>query len=133
MKRTPLIVAAFATAFLAGAMTQASAAVTEKNFDLKSTEDLYQVCSVTEDAPDFIPATYECRGFIKGVVGYHDAVTDRKHLKRLICYPETATVAIGRQVFIDWARANVGNKERMQEQSVVGLVRALAAKYPCPK
>ncbi len=133
MKRTRLISAAFGTALLAGAMTQVSGAVTKADFDLVSTEDLYQVCSVVADATDFIPATYECRGFIRGAVGYHDAVTDRKNLKRLICYPETATVADGRQAFVDWARANAGNKELMQEQPVVGLVRALAAKYPCSK
>ncbi len=133
MKRTPLISAAFATALLVGTMTQVSGAVTEKDFNLVSTEDLYQICSVIADASDFVPARYECQGFIRGAVGYHDAVTDRKHLKRLICYPETATVADGRQVFVDWARANVGNTELMQEPPVVGLVRALAAKYPCSK
>ena len=133
MKRTRLISAAFGTALLAGAMSQVSGAVTEEDFHLVSTQDLYQVCSVAADAPDFIPATYECRGFIKGAVGYHDAVTYKEHLKRLICYPETVTVADGRQAFVAWARANAGNKERMQEKPVVGLVRALAAKYPCSK
>lgn len=133
MKRTRLIAVAFATALLAGTASRVSGAITEADFKLVSTEDLYQVCSVTADASNFIPATYECRGFIKGVVGYHDAVTDRKHLKRLICYPETTTIADGRQAFVDWARANAGNEELMQEQPVVGLVRALAAKYPCSK
>ena len=133
MKRTRLISAAFGTALLVGAMSQVSGSVTEADFHLKSTEDLYQVCSVAADAPDFVPATYECRGFIKGAIGYHDAVTAKEHLNRLICYTETATVEEGRQAFVDWARANAGNKELMQEQPVVGLVRALKAKYPCSK
>jgi hypothetical protein len=133
MKRTRLISAAFGTALLAGAMSQVSGSVTGEDFHLKSTEDLYQVCSVAADASDFVPATYECRGFIKGAVGYHDAVTAKEHLSRLICYTETATVEEGRQAFVAWARANAGNKELMQEQPVVGLVRALKAKYPCSK
>ena len=133
MKRTTLISVAFGSALLVGAMTQASGPVTEEDFHLVSTEDLYQVCSVVADAPNFVPATYECQGFIRGAVGYHDAVTDSKNLKRLICYPETATVEDGRQAFVAWARANDGNQELMQEKPVIGLVRALAAKYPCSK
>ena len=133
MKRKHLSSAIFGAALLTGAMSQAFAAVAEEDFHLASTEDLYQVCSVVADAPDFVPATYECRGFIRGAVGYHDAVVNKEHLKRLICYPEGTTIADGREVFIEWAQANAGNKELMQEQPVIGLVRALAAKYPCSK
>lgn len=131
MMRPVFISTAFAMALLTGAVSQVYGAVTEVDFHLLSTEDLVQVCSVPADDPDYIPATYECRGFIKGAVGYHDAVTNRKNLKRLICYPETATIVDGRHAFLEWAKANSDDKKLMQEQPVVGLVRALAAKYPC--
>jgi hypothetical protein len=78
-----------------------------------------------------VAASFACRGFIEGAVQYHDAVSDRKHLKRLICYPQTATVADGRAAFVAWAQRNLGNRKAMEEVPVIGLVRALADKYPC--
>ena len=64
---------------------------------------------------------------------YHDAVTDRNNLNRLICCPSSATLADGRSAFVAWAQANRDNKETMSELAVIGVVRALADKYPCPK
>ena len=66
-------------------------AVEVANFTLKTTEDLYRVCSVGSDDPLRREALDFCEGFLLGVVGYHDAVTDREHLKPLICYPQTVT------------------------------------------
>jgi hypothetical protein len=93
--------------------------------------DLYAICAVARGSADFEAATAGCRGFIGGAVQYHDAVSDRKHLKRLICYPQTATVADGRVAFLRWAENNAGNQARMDELAVIGLVRALADAYPC--
>jgi hypothetical protein len=99
-----------------------------KAYDVR---DLYRTCAVAPDAPDYTVATYACLAFIGGAVQYHDEVSDRKHLKRLICYPTDATVTDGRTAFVEWAKKNAANEERMSEVAVVGLVRALAQKYPC--
>jgi hypothetical protein len=64
-------------------------------------------------------------------VRYHDEVSDRKHLKRLVCYPQGTTIGDGRTAFLAWAKENAGNAKRMDEVPVVGLVRALANAYPC--
>jgi hypothetical protein len=110
---------------------QPASAVENDDIDLDTTDDLYQVCSVTSDAAEYIPASFACRGFIEGAVQYHDAVTDRKNLKRLICYPDIATIADGRKAFVAWAKKNASNKKLMEEMPVIGLVRGLANKYPC--
>ena len=93
--------------------------------------DLYTTCATPTDSADYVVATYACLAFIGGAVQYHDAVSDRKNMKRLICYPKDATVTDGRSAFVEWGQKNVDNKERMDEIAVVGLVRALAEKYPC--
>ena len=54
-------------------------------------------------------------------------------MKRLICYPPTATIEDGIAAFLAWGKANSGNAKLMAEQPVIGLVRALAAKAPCKK
>lgn len=102
-----------------------------EDIDFDTTEDLFQVCSVEPGAPEYIPASFACRSFIEGAVQYHDAVADRKNLKRLICYPQGATIADGRAAFVAWAKEHVSDKGLMNEVPVVGLVRALAKKYPC--
>jgi len=118
---------------LAGMLPGANAALSEASFDLKSTEDLQALCAATSEDELYVPANYACRGFITGAVQYHDAVTDEENLKRLICYPSTATIVDGEQAFVAWAEANNGNAELMGELPVIGLVRALAAKYACPE
>lgn len=122
-----VIGAAVATAFYA----QSVVAVDDDDLDLDTTDDLYQVCSVAPDAAEYIPASFACRAFIEAAVQYHDEISNRKNLKRLICYPKGATIADGRAAFVAWAEKNAKDKKLMQERPVVGLVRSLADKYPC--
>jgi hypothetical protein len=106
-------------------------AVDEMDFNLVSTKNLYNLCSVAPDNQDFIPAIYACRGFIEAAVQYHDAVSDRRNLKRLICYTPDATIKDGRDAFVAWVEKHRNDQTLMEEMPVIGLVRALAEKYPC--
>jgi len=131
MRRSAVLSWTIAATLAAVLGSRSAIAVQDEDLDLDTTEDLYQVCSVQPGADEYVAASFACRGFIEGAVQYHDAVSDRKHLKRLICYPKTATVADGRAAFVAWAQRNLGNRKAMEEAPVIGLVRALADKYPC--
>ncbi len=131
MPRAAMLAGMIAAALAAVLVSHSAIAVQDEDLDLDTTEDLYQVCSVQPGAAEYVAASFACRGFIEGAVQYHDAVSDRKHLKRLICYPKTATVADGRAAFVAWAERNLGSARLMDELPVIGLVRALADKYPC--
>jgi hypothetical protein len=131
MSKKRTYVPALASAVLAGAMAQNVLAVQNEDMDFDTTEDLYQVCSVKDGAAEYVPASFACRAFLEATVQYHDEVSDRKNLKRLICYPSTATIADARQIFVDWAKKNGRNGKLMNEAPVVGVVRALAKRYPC--
>jgi hypothetical protein len=50
--------------------------VGEAHLSLRSTQDLYDLCSVPGDHPDYAPAIYSCRAFLDATVQYHDAVSD---------------------------------------------------------
>ena len=113
--------------------TLPAAALEKENFNLKTTEDLYMLCSVPPEHGDYAPASYSCRSFILGVVQFHDGISDSKHLPRVICYPEGTTVAEGRVAFVEWVEKNKNNSELMGELPVKGVVRALVEKYPCKK
>jgi hypothetical protein len=106
-------------------------AIEDADLRFDNTEDLYQVCSVEAGQPEYAAASFACRGFIEGAVQYHDAVTDRRKLKRLICYPAGTSVQDGRAAFVAWARTRLDDAKLMGELPVIGLVRALAAAYPC--
>jgi hypothetical protein len=131
MQTTAMLPGMIAAALVAVLVSHSAAAVQEEDVNFDTTEDLYQVCSVQSGAAEYAAASFACRAFIEAAVQYHDAVADRQQLKRLICYPATATISDGRAAFVAWAQRNVGNDTLMNELPVVGLVRALAAKYPC--
>jgi hypothetical protein len=131
--KTRLLSSSFAVAALTGIMSSSTLAVTDADFRFDTTENLVHVCSVPEAAPEYLTATLACKAFIEATVQYHDEVTDRKKLKPLLCYTKTATIDEGRTAFLAWAEKKAGDKKLMAEQPVVGLMRALAAKYPCKK
>ena len=101
------------------------------DFTLKTTEDLYQVCSVPDTDPVRPQALAFCEGFLLGVVSYHDAVVDREHLKPFICYPKTATRDEAIAAFVSWAASRQQNTKYMNDPPVKGAVRGLAHKWPC--
>lgn len=128
-RRSPL--KAVSATLLTLAMAHPAVAIEDKNISFDTTEDLYRVCSVEAADPSYAAAQVACTAFIEATVQYHDAVSDRKQLKRLICYPQGATIADGRTAFLAWAQKNAGDAKRMAEMPVVGLVRALSKAYSC--
>lgn len=105
-------------------------AVEDSDLRLDSTSDLYAVCSVPASAAEYPVTSQACRAFIEGVAQYHDLVS-KGRMKRLYCMPTGSTVADGVKAFNAWAAANTGDAKLMGEEPAVGLIRALAAKYPC--
>lgn len=133
MNTKPSFAAALGAATLLGAFAQQVGAVDDDDLRFDTTDELYHVCSVPADAPEYPLANQACRAFIEAAVQYHDSVSDRKRLPRLICYPKSATIQDGKDAFVAWARKNAGNKRLMGELPVIGLVRSLGDKYPCKR
>ena len=106
-------------------------AVDSSSLTLRTTQDLYRVCTVPSTDELHQEAINLCEGFLAGAVSYHDAVTDRHHLKRLICYPQDVTRDQGTQAFIAWAGAHQQDQKFMSDPAVYGVVRGLASKWPC--
>lgn len=127
-KTTPMRAAVMAATLLASGATLA---VDGTDFTFETTEDLYQICSAQGQGEGAVEARLACRAFLEATVQYHDAVSDRKKMKRLVCYPKGATIADARNAFVAWGKDHAGDAKRMGEIPVVGLVRALANAYPC--
>lgn len=118
---------ALAAISLTSAVASAAGTLDESAFQYETAKDLVAVCSSDQDA-----ARLACRAFLEATVQYHDAVTDGKKVKRLICYPRGATIEEAHRRFLEWAEQNASNAERMSELPVKAVVRALASTYPCP-
>jgi len=126
----PTLLAAGGFAVLAAASGPASA-VEPRDFWVSNTRELVQLCMTPADDPLRPQAANYCMAYLDGAVDYHDAITDRADLKRLICYPDTATLEQGVVQFIEWGQAHKGDEKLMAEPQVIGVVRALADKWPC--
>lgn len=118
---------AFAAAlFAAQTFSPAANAIGEAPFNYETAKDLVEVCSSDSDG-----AALACRAFLEATIQYHDAISGRKRMKRLTCYPKGTTVEQAREVFLAWGRQNAGNAAYMKELPAVAVVRALAGAYPC--
>ena len=131
MKRKAVSFFILAAACVGGALSQDVLAIDEADFRFDNTSELYDICVVETYAPEYPIANQACRAFIEATVQYHDGVSAYKKLKHLICYPASATIEDGKQAFLAWAKQHADDKKLMAEQPVVGLMRSLAAKYPC--
>lgn len=130
MYKKPLL-AAICGAAAVLVLSQPASAVQSKDFRFETTSDLASICTVPEQAAEYPVANQACRAFIEASIQYHDEVVSRKGLKRLVCYSANTTIEDGKAAFVAWAAANASNAKLMGEVPVVGLMRALNAKYPC--
>jgi hypothetical protein len=102
-------------------------------FGLKTTSDLLAVCTTPESDAVHKEAIHYCFGYLEGAVGYHNALSTHKDMKRLTCYPEKTTREDGVRAFIRWAQAHQNDTKLMSEAHVIGLMRSLSATNRIPK
>lgn len=114
----------------AGAAEPSSEAAVNDALHLRTTLDLYTVCSVQPGQPLYERAVAFCIGFVTGVIQYNAAISKGPELKPLVCPGrELARFEVVKQ-FLAWAPAN---PQHMAEPPVDGLARSAVAAWPCPK
>lgn len=109
----------------------AHADFTREDFQIRSAQDLVDVCSVASDDPLYTAAVHFCEGFITGAWQYHVAQANGPNGKRLVCPsdpPPTRDQAVA--MFVTWSGTH---PDRMAEPGVEALFRFLVEKYPCPE
>ena len=126
--RKTILAGAVALAMTPG---MAGATVEKEDFDLNTTAQLLDVCSVAPKSPFAVQAMNFCLGFIEGAAHYHDHVSASKDMGRIICPPPGATRADARVIFVNWADANRSDKAVMESNALVGLISAAIDKWPC--
>ena len=114
----------------AGAAAPPSEAAVNDALHLRTTQDLYTVCSAEPGRPLYERAVAFCLGFVTGVIQYNAALAKGPDFKPLVCPGhELARFEVVKQ-FLAWAPAN---PTHMTSPPVDGLARSAGAKWPCPK
>lgn len=110
----------------------AAMAADDRAFLVNSTRDLHNLCTVPDDAAMRTEAINYCMAYIDGAIDYHDVLTKGDNdMKRIVCYPDTATLELGVITFIKWGETKQNDDKLMEEQPVLGVLRALSTEWPC--
>ena len=108
-----------------------AAAVTDGDFEVKTTRNLLNLCTVSADDARYKEALHFCHGYLVGAFHYYVASVSGPNAKRLVCPPDpppTRNVAIA--AFIVWAQAH---PQYMGEAPVETEFRFLTETYPCKR
>jgi hypothetical protein len=106
-----------------------AAAVSENDFEAKTTENLVNLCTVSTDDPLYPHAINFCHGYLVGAFHYHEVSTSGPEGRPLVCMPDprpSRTEAIN--MFIDWIKAH---PEYWGEPPVETEFRFLMEMWPC--
>jgi hypothetical protein len=104
-------------------------AVSEKDFEAQSTENLINLCTAAPGDPLYQQAVNFCHGYLVGAYKYYEAAHSGPNAAKAICIPDpppsrSAAVAM----FIEWAKAR---PQYWRESPVETEFRFLAEKWPC--
>lgn len=116
------------TPFLSG---MAQAAVTSQDFEVKTTQNLLNLCTASSEDPQAREAIHFCHGYLVGAFHFHQAQVAENSELKLVCFPEpkpSRDQAI--DLFISWARKH---PEYRNEMPVETEFRFLTEKWPCKK
>jgi hypothetical protein len=114
----------------AGAAAPVGEAAVNDALHLRTTRDLYTVCSVQPGEALYERAVSFCLGFVTGVIQYNAELAKGPDFKPLVCPGrELARFEVVKQ-FLAWAPDNPAH---MSGTPVEGVARSAVAKWPCPK
>lgn len=99
------------------------------DFNVRTTRDLVNLCSVQSDGDMYEAAMGFCLGFLDAAHDYHAAITSGDMLQPIACPGHQTTRQEVVDMFLAWARANESLLDN--ESPIHGLMRAASAKWPC--
>ncbi len=104
-------------------------AVSEKDFEATTTEQMLSLCTADPSDPLYQQAVNFCHGYLVGAFHYYRASHSGPETFKLVCMPDPApsrNEAIG--MFVDWAKAR---PQYWKEPPVETEFRFLTEKWPC--
>jgi len=115
-------------ALVSVAAAGAAAAIDAEDFEVRTTQDLVDLCTTPPSDPKHVAAIHFCHGFMVGAYDYH-ALTRGEYNEHFFCVPSprpTRKQAI--EGFVAWARAN---PQHLESPAVDSEFRYLGEAWPC--
>jgi hypothetical protein len=104
-------------------------AVTQEDFQAKTTRNIIDLCTAPPGDPLHQAAVNFCHGFLVGAFHYYAAANAGPEGDRLVCLPDpppSRNEAIA--MFVEWAKAH---PQYMADRAVETEFRFLMEKWPC--
>ena len=104
-------------------------AVSEKDFEVQTTENIVKLCTVSPEDPLYHQAINFCHGYLVGAYHYYDAVSSGPKSIRFVCPPDPMPSRNDTiDAFIQWVKAH---PQHWAETPVETEFRFLMEKWPC--
>jgi hypothetical protein len=106
-------------------------AVTDEDFEVKSTQNLMNLCTASGDDLRQKEAIHFCHGYLVGAYAYYVAENSGPEGKRLVCFtdsPPSRNEALA--MFLEWVKTH---PQYMGEKPVETEFRFLMEKWPCKR
>src|SRR5262245_26792716 len=114
-----------------GAVPALAAAVTDGDFEVKTAQNLLNLCTVSVEDPRYKEALHFCHGYLVGAYHYYLATLAGPNAKPLVCPsdppPSRNAVISG---FVAWPRAH---QQYMNEAPAETEFRYLTETWPCKR
>ncbi len=110
-------------------MSAPAGALLPGDLTVRTTRDLFKLCSVDEADLLHRVARGFCLGYLDAVWDYHQALTAGPGFAAIACPGPEVTRDQVADALIDWAEAESDTLDT--EEPVQGVMRAMARKWPC--
>jgi len=104
-------------------------AVSEKDFEVETTENLINLCTTPVDDPLHNHAINFCHGYLAGAYNYYEAISSGPKGIQLVCLSDPSPSrndAIA--MFIEWVKTH---PQHLGDKPVETQFRFLIEKWPC--
>ena len=99
-----------------------------EDYQLRSTADLVDICTLGPEDADHVAARAFCYGYFEGAYHYDKMLSSAPGYEELVCSPKGTTRTQAVEAFVSYIKANPQHKS---EPPLDGVFRALIAKWPC--
>lgn len=99
-----------------------------ENFRVRDAGSLARLCDMAESRPLYAQARQFCYGYIAGAATVYREAVAAGGMQKSICASKEPTLEEMRAAFTSWIGRNQNSRD---EDAADGVLRAVAAKYPC--
>ena len=125
MKRKTIILLLVAAILFPGS----AGAVSEKDFEVQTTENIINLCTASPDDPLYHQAINFCHGYLVGAYRYYEAAGSGPAGLKLVCLPDPPPSRNDAfAMFVEWVKAH---PQYLKEKAVETEFRFLMEKWPC--